>query len=305
MLRCPANQSSCIDKNIEEKIKMNSILKFATTVFIFISSSMLSYAKDKSITAYFFNDSVNGFQFSDAYETHNMGLRFNKENQFYQIDLGIVTPDMFEYENEYRTANRSFGELITLSLGKKEFFTNDDIKLNVFAKITSQGSFGISGLQSIVHQFANFQDDIDLLEAVRMPSHTWFGVGKDLKFLKEDINQKHQFGILSYVGTDRLSSQPYMNIERKLGSWSQFGRLGIEFVLYDNIISAPPVEAQVRDIRPVLNFGLKRQLGPVEIQISENLSLPSIRSDKRLYARLFMSASIPLEDMLKFIPLEN
>ena len=284
---------------------MNSILKLATTVFIFGSSGMVSYAKDKSITAYFFNDSVNGFQFSDAYETHNMGLRFDKENQFYQIDLGIVTPDMFEYENEYRTANRSFGELITLSFGKKGFFTNDDIKLNVFAKMTSQGSFGISGLQSIVHQFANFKDDIDLLETVRMPSKTWFGIGKDLKFIKEDVNQKHHFGILSYVGTDRLSSQPYMNVEQELGSWSQFGRVGVEFVVYDNIISAPPVEASVREVRPVLSFGLKKQLGPLEIQISENLSLPSIRSDRRLYARLFMSASIPLEDILKFIPSKN
>tara|TARA_Y200000002_G_C22635721_1_gene644558 strand:- start:262 stop:1062 length:801 start_codon:yes stop_codon:yes gene_type:complete len=266
---------------------------------------MLSYAKDNSVTAYFFNDSVNGFQFSDAYETHNMGLRFEKKNQFYQIDLGIVTPDMFEFENKWRTANRSFGELITLGYGKNEFFINDVIKLDMYTKITSQGDFGISGLQSIIHQFANFQDDIDLLETVRMPSKTWFGIGKDLKFIKEDVNQKHHFGILSYVGTDRLSSQPYMNVEQELGSWSQFGRVGVEFVVYDNIISAPPVEASVREVRPVLSFGLKKQLGPLEIQISENLSLPSIRSDRRLYARLFMSASIPLEDILKFIPSKN
>ncbi len=284
---------------------MNSILQFTILVFIFISTNMLSYAKDNSVTAYFFNDSVNGFQFSDAYETHNMGLRFEKKNQFYQIDLGIVTPDMFEFENKWRTANRSFGELITLGYGKNEFFINDVIKLDMYTKITSQGDFGISGLQSIIHQFANFQDDIDLLETVRMPSKTWFGIGKDLKFIKEDVNQKHHFGILSYVGTDRLSSQPYMNVEQELGSWSQFGRVGVEFVVYDNIISAPPVEASVREVRPVLSFGLKKQLGPLEIQISENLSLPSIRSDRRLYARLFMSASIPLEDILKFIPSKN
>mgnify|MGYP001204427483 CR=1 FL=1 len=284
---------------------MNSILQFTILVFIFISTNMLSYAKDNSVTAYFFNDSVNGFQFSDAYETHNMGLRFEKKNQFYQIDLGIVTPDMFEFENKWRTANRSFGELITLGYGKNEFFINDVIKLDMYTKITSQGDFGISGLQSIIHQFANFQDDIDLLETVRMPSKTWFGIGKDLKFIKEDVNQKHHFGILSYVGTDRLSSQPYMNVEQEVGSWSQFGRVGVEFVVYDNIISAPPVEASVREVRPVLSFGLKKQLGPLEIQISENLSLPSIRSDRRLYARLFMSASIPLEDILKFIPSKN
>ena len=284
---------------------MNSIVQFAILLLIFICTSMLSYAKDNSVTAYFFNDSVNGFQFSDAYETHNMGLRFDNGNQFYQIDLGIVTPDMFEFENEWRTANRSFGELITLGFGKNEVVSNDMINLDIFTKITSQGDFGISGLQSIIHQFANFQDDIDLLETVRMPSQTWFGVGKDLKFIKEEINQKYQFGVLSYLGTDRLSSQPYLDFERELGSWSQFGRLGVEFVIYDNIISAPPVEPAVRQVRPVLTLGLKKRLGPVEIQMSENLSLPSIMSDRRIYARLFMSASISLNDFLEFLPSKN
>ena len=284
---------------------MKCIFNYFVVGFILLSTNVLGYAEDNKITAYFFNDSVNGFQFSDAYETHNMGLRFEKENQFYQIDLGIVTPDMFEFENRFRTANRSFGELITLGFGKKEFVTNDSFNLKVFTKITSQGNFGISGLQSIIHQFANFQDDIDLLETVRMPSQTWFGIGKDLKFVKGEVSQKHQFGILSYAGTDRLSLQPYMNLEHELGSWSQFGRLGVDFVIYDNIISAPPVKATVREIRPVLSFGLKKKFGPVEIHVSENLSLPSIESDSRLYARLFMSASISLKDFSALFPSKN
>lgn len=278
------------------------IIKLTSAFCVFLGTSVLGYAADTRITAYFFNDSVNGFQLSDAYETHNMGLKFHKDNAFYQIDLGIVTPDMFEYENRYRTANRSFGELITLAYGKSAFFTNQDLSLDFVTKITSQGNFGISGLQSIIHQFANFQDDIDLLETVRMPSQTWVGVGTDLKLLKDDSSQKYHFGLLSYAGTDRLSSQPYIRLDYSLGSWSQFGKLGVDFVLYDNIISAPPIEAVIREVRPVMSFGFKKQFGPLEITIAEHLSLPSIATDDRLYARLLMSASMPLEKFAELLP---
>ena len=284
---------------------MSFIVKLVSALFVFLSTSLLVFAEDTKITAYFFNDSVNGFQFSDAYETHNMGLRFEKENVFYQIDLGLVTPDMFEYENRYRTANRSFGELITLAYGKNALFTNQDLSLDFVTKITSQGNFGISGLQSIIHQFANFQDDIDLLETVRMPSQTWVGVGTDLKLLKDGSSQKHHVGLLSYVGTDRLSSQPYVHVEYNVGSWSQFGRLGVDFVFYDNIISATPIEATIREVRPVMSFGFNKKFGPLEISISENLSLPSIATDDRLYARLFMSASMSLEELVELFPLKD
>ena len=284
---------------------MKFVLKIGLLVFIVLANAAVVFSDENKITAYFFNDSVNGFQFSDAYETHNMGLKFEKDNTFYQIDLGIVTPDMFEFENRFRTANRSFGEFITLGYGKNKFFSNEALQLDFFTKITSQGNFGISGLQSILHQFANFQDDIDLLETVRMPSQTWIGVGTDLKFLKEDSNQNHHFGILSYLGSDRLSSQPYISLESTSGSWSQFGKLGVDFVLYDNIISSPPVQSKVREVRPVISFGFIKKIGPIEISISENLSLPSISTDNRLYARLFMSASVSLEKFSELFSLKK
>ena len=272
---------------------MGFLSKLTTLFSVLLTNILLVNAEENKITAYFFNDSVNGFQFSDAYETHNMGLKFEKLSEFYQIDLGIVTPDMFEYENEYRTANRSFGEFITLVYGRA-LFSSDILEVDLFSKVSSQGNFGISGLQSLVHQFANFQDDIDLLENVRMPADTWIGVGTDIRFPQRNIANGHYFGLLSYAGTDRLSSQPYIRLNRDVGEWSQFGRLGVEFVLYDKIISAPPVEALAREIRPLISFGFNRNFGPFEIEITENLSLPSIESDNRLYARLFMSASIPI-----------
>jgi hypothetical protein len=255
-------------------------------------------AEEQTLTAYFFNDSVNGFQFSDAYETHNMGLKFEKEDDFYQIDLGIVTPDMFEYENEFRTANRSFGELISLFYGRN--FSNSTVfESQIFFKLTSQGDFGISGLQSILHQFANFQDDIELLELVRMPSKTWLGFGADLTLKNDNLLKDYKFGLLSYAGSDRLSLQPYMKLQKQVKSWQAFGRVAFEYVAYDNIISAPPIEADAREFRPLLGIGLSHDFGPLKITISENISMPSISSDRNLYARLFMGASISLDDLSK------
>ena len=76
-----------------------------------------------NLSLYFLNDSVNGIKISDAYETHNMGFVVQNDDLFLQLDLGIVSPDMHIYKNEYRVANRSFGEIITLSLGKYQSLT--------------------------------------------------------------------------------------------------------------------------------------------------------------------------------------
>ena len=71
-----------------------------------------TYAGARS--AHFHDDIVNAFQLSDAYETHNMGLRHEMEDYYVLIDSGIVSPGIYAYWNEYLEANRSFGELITL-----------------------------------------------------------------------------------------------------------------------------------------------------------------------------------------------
>ena len=271
-----------------------------TIIFLFAAVQILTpaFSDENRIKAYFFNDSVNGFQFSDAYETHNMGLRFDKGESFYQIDLGIITPDMFEFENRFRTANRSFGELISLMYGRK-IYQNEALNIDSFVKLTSQGKFGISHFQSMIHKIANFKDDIDLLEEVRMPSKTWLGIGTDTLLRKNTSEQLYQFGFLSYFGSDRISFSPYLKVEKINKHWTQFGRMTVDLIVYDEIITAPPVEAQLREIRPLASFGLSKKFGPVEISVSENLSLPSIASDNRVYARLFMIAQISLEDIGK------
>ena len=112
--------------------------------------SPCSILAEERVTAYFFNDSVNGLKISDAYETHNMGLVYEFGKHFGSLDLGIVSPDMHIYRNEYRKANRSFGELISLSLGS-HYIDDENTQHKYFLQIKSAGKF-IDNLQDLMHR---------------------------------------------------------------------------------------------------------------------------------------------------------
>ena len=68
---------------------------------------ILFYGK-KTIVFILSNDSVNGFIISDAYETHNTGIIYSKDDDFISLDL-IVSPDMHTYKTR-QSAIRSFGK---------------------------------------------------------------------------------------------------------------------------------------------------------------------------------------------------
>ena len=99
----------------------NSVLVRALTVGLFIGLMFPCLVlAEKRISAYFFNDSVNGLIISDAYETHNMGIVYEFGNRFVSLDLGIVSPDMHVYRNQYRKANQFetySGDSLVNSLG--------------------------------------------------------------------------------------------------------------------------------------------------------------------------------------------
>jgi hypothetical protein len=285
---------------VKNLFKINTI----KNLYLIIIVSFLSHAaigSETKWTAYFYNDSVNGFQLSDAYETHNMGLKYHLNNKsFVQLDLGIVTPDMFRYDNKFKTANRSFGEIITLKYSFKRIETNK-YTIAYFAQFLGQGNFGIDKLQSFAHVIGNIQDDIEILEMVRMPRNIWYGVGTNFKFNRNLIlrDSNYKYGFLSYVGTNRISINPYILSEYKYAKFSTFNKIGLDFVLYDKVISAPPISPRIRNYIPYINFGIKKAIGPLEITIAENISLPSIKGDNRLYARLFVSAEISTQNLYK------
>ena len=63
-------------------MRLNFCLGFCCLVCISLTTQVSSLVAKETLTAYFQNDSVNGFIVSDAYETHNMGIIYSSSPIF-------------------------------------------------------------------------------------------------------------------------------------------------------------------------------------------------------------------------------
>jgi hypothetical protein len=249
-----------------------------------------SAAQSDGLTAYFQNDSVNGFQISDAYESHNMGLRYDTAGYYASLDLGIVTPDMHVYRNEFREANRSFGELITIELGEPK----KKAGAAYYVRVKSSGQFGIDEMQDFAHRLLSLQPVKDVNHLVRMPNDTWIGAG--LRF-----NHNNSFWLIgdalvsydAYLGGDSASVQAHVE---KSTSGKYFDYIyggGLRAIIFDEIVAASPVKATARSVIPFANFKIKFDAFGYDFFVSERVSLPTIQTDKRMFAVL--SAGVTLD----------
>ena len=69
--------------------------------------------------------------------------------------------------------------------------------------------------------------------------------------------------------------------------------LGAQGILYDEVVSAKPVEADARRIIPYGNMRVDFNIGEYVLFVNERISLPTINSDNRVFAVL--SAGITVE----------
>jgi len=239
---------------------------------------------EETLTAYFYNDSVNGFQLSDAYETHNMGVRYERGDYYAQMDLGIVSPDMWVYKNRYREANRSFGEVVTLELGQS---ASRNSPTSYYFNVKSVGEFGIDKMQDFAHKLLFLQPVNEINDLVRMPDATWFGVGARFK---KEINTplfgETIFGADGYLGSDRTSIQVSLSDSMLRNAVTYGYSVGLEAVAYDEIVTAAPIEAELRHVIPFASFGVEFDLFGYGIFVREILSLPTIASDDDIFAVL-------------------
>ena len=236
------------------------------------------------LTAYFSNDSVNGFQLSDAYETHNMGLIYTTSDYYAVLDLGVVSPDMYVYRNQFREANRSFSELITLEVGQSH--TNKD-SLSFYGRVKMSGEFGIDKMQDFAHKVLSLQPVNEVNDLVRMPEDTWFGVGARYS---TDLNVP-TFGSSTlsydgYLGTDtiRITADLSQNVTRK--NFDIGYGAGVLLVAYDEVVSALPIAATERNVIPYARIGVNFDVLGYDIYVQEVISMPTISSDDSLYAVL-------------------
>lgn len=247
-----------------------------------------------SLTAYFSNDSVNGLKISDAYETHNMGLQYTSDNSYFVLDLGIVSPDMHVYKNQYRVANRSFGEIVTLSYGHKADFS-PKIKAYYYTKFSASGQFGIDKMQDLMHQILTLQPVNEVNDLVRMPNEQWLGLGASFAYHLDE--KKYGFDTLNlaaYAGTDRVELSTSLQIYKNYTHYNLLGELGIKSVNYDNIVSAPPILAEHRSIIPFAEIGLEFTFFGVQWYIKDRFSLPTVGSDDSLFGVLSAGVTFPV-----------
>jgi hypothetical protein len=269
------------------------------TVFIFFLLLTLANPyvanSDTKLRAYFSNDSINGFMISDAYETHNMGLSFERDDSFLSFDLGIVSPDMHVYKNEYRVANRSFGELISFTAGKN-FILKNQYSGSYFVRVTSSGTYGIDKLQDFMHRLLTLQPVNYVNDLVRMPNDTWYGIGGYI-YSDPPTNYKYlnAYGVRSYLGTDRTEIAPFMMYNKKYSSLNLTGELGLRYIFFDNIVSAKPISALHRNTIPYAELGLNFEYLGLNWYIKDKFSLPTIASDSNLFGVLSLGVEFIFE----------
>ena len=260
---------------------------FCCVFFLSLLTRTSQVVAEQSITAYFKNDSVNGLFISDAYETHNMGLTYKFDESFFSLDLGIVSPDMHTYTNQYRVANRSFGEIVTLTFGS-ESVTRNNYAYKYFANIRSSGQFDIDGLQDFMHGILGLQPINKVNDLVRMPSKTWLGVGGELRAAapKNVISLFSEIGANYYFGTDRAEVSPFVIKTFNRNHYILSSELGVKTIFFDSVVSADPINANYRSSIPYLEFGLNFDYLGVEWYLKDRFSLPTIKTDDSLYGVL-------------------
>lgn len=269
--------------------------KLFTTILL-VSLSSFSYVwGENRVTAYFSNDSVNGLKVSDAYETHNMGLKIDSFDRFYLLDLGIVSPDMHIYKNEYRRANRSFGELISFSIGRNQQDLNGAAG-SYFFKATASGRFGIDTMQDFMHEILTLQPVNHVNELVRMPNKIWLGVGGDID--RPISNKFFYFDAINagaYLGNDRMEFSTEVKKTKELSNLSIDTVLGINLVPFDNIVSAPPVMAEHRKLVPHFSIRLNFKYFGLDWFIQDKFSMATISEDDDIYGMLSAGVSFKVD----------
>ena len=259
------------------KLRILALLFFAT-----LSGNQLN-AKEK-IQAYFMNDSINGLKFSDAYETHNMGLVYSRNHYYLKLDLGIVSPDMHVYRNQYREANRSFGEIISLEIGQTK---NTKNHYKFYARMKATDDFGLDNLQDFAHRLLSLQQVKGVNDLIRMPANVWVGVGLRSEFEPNISALKNtKFNFDGFFGSDTTFLRTSFRKEFFYSRFDYDLSIGGLFTAYDNVISAPPIKAEERMLIPELSVGISYNYEPYSIFVRDTFSLPTIKSDSTVYGFL-------------------
>lgn len=225
------------------------------------------------------NDSPNGFKFSDAYETHTMSLFTQRDQIIIGASALLVAPKRPKRAQDDWVANRAFGEMLTVEAHKRRPSdgTGDWF---IGGRVALIGEFGIDKMQEDVHRLLGYSSMRNDLDNARMDD--------DATASLLITHQRRLENLLNVdstleLGTWRnaLSAKITKPTTCENFQWHYHAKL--ELVANDEIVSAAPVNADIRHIVPTLGVGFCTRWRNLEIQLSEEISLPRIRSDNDVY----------------------
>lgn len=273
---------------LRSKRLMRNNLVVIKLLFCCLLYAQEASSKD-SIQAYFLNDSINGLKLSDAYETHNMGVVYSTDEYYLKIDLGIVSPDMHVYRNQYREANRSFGELISMEIGQAK---NNSDELYFYSRIKGTGKFGLDKVQDFAHRLLSLKQVNEVNDLIRMPEDAWAGIGLR-KEIEPGLLGLHDSKLYfdGFLGSDTTYLNVKITKEFHGPIFSYDMSASGRFVAYDRVVSASPINAKERGVIPGISFGILYDAGPYSIFVRDTFSLPSIEGDGDVYGVLSVGAS--------------
>ena len=276
-------------------MNFNRHLSFFISLILLILNVTSALRAEESITAYFRNDSVNGIKISDAYETHNMGILWKRDESFFELDLGIVSPDMHVYKNQYRVANRSFGEIISITYGANQSL-KDNVEFKYYFNLRSSGTYGIDRLQDLAHNVLGLQPVNQVNDLVRMPRKTWVGLGGEYRNIIKSVDALSQtVGMKFYLGSDKVEFVPFASGKIEYDRYTLFGEVGFNAVQFDKIVSAPPISADHRNLIPYIELGLDFEYLGARWYFKDKFSLPTVASDDSVYGVLSAGIEFSLD----------
>ncbi len=231
------------------------------------------------------NDSPNGFKFSDAYETHSMRVAKINAQQEISVTAALVAPERPEAIDEDYPANRAFGELLTIDV--RRFWQSDGAaSYYLGSAVTFVGRFGLDSMQEAFHDLLGYRSVKDELVSTRMNDAV---MASGIVQYRRPLKNSRYFESTLELGTRRnaLSASFKKTSDCDTFSWEYHGTL--ELIANDEVVSAAPVNADIRHIVPTLGLGFCKKWRGYQVRLSEEISLPRISSDNSLYPMVRLS----------------
>ena len=223
------------------------------------------------------NDSLNGFKFSDAYETSNFGLTVTRKNNYMHAYFAILSPKMSKNTRSEWRPNRSYAEVLTSELGLLSKNST------IFIRNFTIGNFNLLNLQDQIHSILQQPSSADELSQIRSKKATYWGLGYKMSFWRA-----RKYSIEQSVYAGEAQKWIGLKLQRELNFRATQPKInfGIDYYFQDQFPELKPIVGKHRKFRPYLLTEFNVGITKLPIVITHKFSLPTLASDDEIFIQL-------------------